>query len=244
MNPKPSKPLKRFDAPASLCVQYGFSLVELLVALAIVAILAVILLPILGTVRKASHNATCVSNMRQIGTGILLYAGDNEQRLPGSLFPTQGPVYNLDQRRLPNRLVPYLDIPKSDTWSTSLPVMTRAEIFACPEWHAAATAEDIYSLQVNMWMPLPDGGTLNPWGSGDSKGIGDVKDMNPPPMTFQQIYARGIDPSNTWIIIESDLKRAHTSSTRLLDEPIHESYRNAVYMDGHVGALDLNDNPI
>ncbi len=229
---------------SSLRRKYAFTLIELLVVIAIIGILAAILIPALGKVKAASHNAACVSNMRQLGTALLLYCSDNNQRLPGPLFSDQGPVYNKDHRRLPNHLAPYLDIDESDTWTTTISDMTRAEIFACPAWYAEAQEEDIYSLQLNQWVPLPDGGTINPWGSGDSKGNGDINDMNPPPITLLQIYAKDIHPSDSWLIVESDLQREHATSARLLDAPVHGNHRNAIFLDGHVGALDLDDNPL
>jgi prepilin-type N-terminal cleavage/methylation domain-containing protein/prepilin-type processing-associated H-X9-DG protein len=222
----------------------GFTLIELLVVIAIIGILASILIPAISSARSAANNATCISNMRQIGSALQLYCSDHKQRLPGPLFSDQGPIYNADSRRLPNQLASYLDIDESETWSTTIEDMTSAEIFACPAWYAAATDEDIYSLQVNQWIPLPDGSTLNPWGSGDSKGIGDTDDMDPPPYTTLQIYAKNIDPSDSWLIVESDLQRPNTSNTRLLDDPVHGDHRNAIFLDGHVGALDLDDNPL
>ena len=60
----------------------GFSLVELLVGITIGALLAGLGVPaIQGAIAKGKQ-AACASNMRQIGQGILLYAGENNGRLP------------------------------------------------------------------------------------------------------------------------------------------------------------------
>ena len=54
-----------------------FSLIELLISIAIIAILAGLLLPALNTARDRAHGAACVGNLRQIGQFLLCYADDN-----------------------------------------------------------------------------------------------------------------------------------------------------------------------
>ena len=57
-------------------------MIELLVSVAIIAILASLLLPAIGLVRAAAHNVDCRNNLRQIGLGAITYAGDWEGLLP------------------------------------------------------------------------------------------------------------------------------------------------------------------
>ena len=60
----------------------GFTLIELLVVLAIIFILVGMLLPALSGAREKSKRMACASNLKQIGSGMLAYAGDNDNHLP------------------------------------------------------------------------------------------------------------------------------------------------------------------
>ncbi len=56
----------------------AFTLIELLVVIAIIAILAAILFPVFAQAKAAAKRSACLSNMKQVGTGLYLYAGDYE----------------------------------------------------------------------------------------------------------------------------------------------------------------------
>lgn len=61
----------------------GFTLIELLVVIAIIAILAAILFPVFARAREKARATSCLSNIKQMALGVLMYTQDYDERLPG-----------------------------------------------------------------------------------------------------------------------------------------------------------------
>ena len=60
----------------------GFTLIELLVVIAIIAILAAILFPVFARARENARRTSCLSNLKQVGLGIMQYVQDYDERYP------------------------------------------------------------------------------------------------------------------------------------------------------------------
>jgi len=60
----------------------GFTLIELLVVIAIIAILAAILFPVFARAREKARQSSCLSNVKQLSLGIIMYAQDYDERFP------------------------------------------------------------------------------------------------------------------------------------------------------------------
>ena len=87
---------ERFFSPVCRQVKpAGFTLIELLVVIAIIAVLASMLMPALQKARQQGQLANCVSNLKQQGTGVGMYANDNNDYFPAPATTSSPRAYEL-----------------------------------------------------------------------------------------------------------------------------------------------------
>lgn len=118
----------------------AFTLIELLVVIAIIAILAAILFPVFAQAREKARAITCLSNSKQQGLAILMYAQDYDEMIVPWINGVRTtnlwtPAYDqeLNQRLWVGKLQPYLKLGLG--WGTS--GLNAKGAFACPSWNLA-----------------------------------------------------------------------------------------------------------
>ena len=106
----------------------GFTLIELLVVIAIIAILAAILFPVFARARESARRASCQSNMKQLGLGMLQYAQDYDEKV---ISPRRGMRAGFTG-----------NIETPNTWDRmAQPYLKSTQLLACPS--------DAFSPAVN-----------------------------------------------------------------------------------------------
>jgi prepilin-type processing-associated H-X9-DG protein len=194
-----------------------------LVVIASIAILAVLLMPALGKMRKAGETAGCASNLRQIGAAAAAYSGDHD----GAILPTLQ-IYSGWTAYVgpwPVVLAEYLGIPHA-------PGQRIRSVLVCP------------SIKNPRYYGPPDGGDWNlfcsygkNWHIGDYAGSTDSR--------YTQRLVNVANPSKTAFIIDDNWVSFGSWSPPDDGGNIvfpHNQSVNVLYLDGHVALLPRQPN--
>jgi len=120
----------------------GFTLIELLVVIAIIAILAAILFPVFAQAREKARAVSCLSNCRNIGTGLALYMQDYDEGIPSWIKRTEYAGQPRKERLWTYTLQPYIKNGNGDFPPTG--------VFQCPSW-------DVEKVRLGADKPTCDG---------------------------------------------------------------------------------------
>ena len=198
----------------------AFTLVELLLVLAIVGVLAALLLPALSRANRKAHNLTCISQLKQLGIATRLYAEDTRGRLPAAEFLPSNPTS--PQQPLPrisDLLAPYSSAKTAATNGSRT-------VFKCPDDHEWFFEVEGSSYQWNAGL------------NGQRIDFGENSSF------------RGVLVSNGVVVWQTNgaISHAAEATPLLLDyDDFHprlpKSGKNAVYMDGHATIFGLSQTP-
>ena len=221
----------------------GFTLVELLVVIGIIALLIAILLPSLNAARRSADKVRSLSQFRELGNMITLYVNDHDLRLPGPIVNGQKVAMHRTPNQLAFRLRAYYDI-------EDLPNREVVEPLAPGAFVARVGVDDLFDYQalyaVNNVRTSPDvtTGRVKPWGYPGNPGDDGV----PKPIT------RIFNSSEQAAIMDYDeqLLRPVPGSPgswgapvgvgpSVLDTPLYDT-RNYLFFDMHAQTLPLDAN--
>ena len=149
-------------------IKYGFTLIEVLVVIAVIALLVGILFPVFSSVKAKGRQASCMTNLMEIGVSISMYCADYDQRMIPciSILPPTANANTTDSYSGDSQMSGYsfagVGIPNGWAWSTILfPYVKNKNTYYCPgsiiePGDGICTYNTGYAINCNV-----TGGTLN-----------------------------------------------------------------------------------
>lgn len=187
----------------------GFTLIELLVVIAIISLLAAILFPVFSRARENARRSSCLSNLKQIGLGMMQYTQDYDERYPMGAYKnlvsppdgaSNGPsVIDTD----PSKPSGYFQVRHNATWASRHfvtwmdiihPYIKSVQVFVCPSHTRKDTAD------ANIILPSYGYSTaISNWHYAYLRycsGCGVAPDL---PLSLAQVN----HPASTYMVVES-----------------------------------------
>lgn len=220
--------IKNTNFPERLRGFRAFTLIELLIVITIVAVLMALLLPSVSRALAGGQRAKCTSQLRQVGSALQSYLGDNNMMLPASWasLPCNPRVHGPSNfKSLGGHLAPYLIENAPETGAVFIPQLQ------CPAWPVQITAEEALK-DTGTWhntyrLVLGALGKPNPFGGAAGSQRFSVIAL---PDVFE------LPPTKIPIIYNLDRELPFWGNDPVTPEkPVFGRGRNVLYLDGHVG---------
>jgi len=224
----------------------AFSLIELLVIIAVIGVLAALILPAMNSARQRAFRSDCTSNLKQIELAFALYLDANNGH-----FPDRRDL----KSSLPGGFHPWTDWPPSDPRGAWAAVVLQDEapsfkIYSCPAAVNALAGNAVQALQsvsrasnaptCRYWLWRFDrtNGLTEPtmranfWGKSETAAIVNLQASGDP--QFTNIHG-AVDVE---MVVDSYFpKTTNTVSVGLRGRTVHAGGRNHVFLDGHTQFL-------
>lgn len=205
----------------------AFTLIELLVVIAIIAILAAILFPVFAQARESARMSGCLSNMKQIGTGTMMYLQDYDEKFPntkawGRMWTGEwvaDPTIPDSMRYLPELTEPY--VKNKDVWF-------------CPTVARGGRAFGFWGDPPNGLDPAAANGTTYLWQhqTANCSLAEGFTEANPsPPVTVSGMSQAGVSQVSRAPILH-DIPY-HGGDVGIKAGTFHRGGVNVAYADGH-----------
>jgi prepilin-type N-terminal cleavage/methylation domain-containing protein len=218
----------------------GFTLIELMVVIGIIAILAALLFPVLSIARERGYRTQCINNLRQTGIALQMYADEHGDQLPGPVWQGFYEYYdNQNALRLSYFIATYMGqaAPQSTPQQNALARCPSA----AKHWTPATSDSDLMSIHRPLSY-INCASVTNIATDVVSRPFG--YPYSSPPYTKPDELPKRLreiaNPSLSWAMSDADQENASSIAgyySFLPATPSHGKLRNQLFFDWHITAV-------